>query len=129
MKFAELDRVRELQYGVNLLARPGGTAIGSSTGQFANSQFTGISTIPASAGMTSALTNITSALSLFAFDPKLNIGAFMKALESESILQTLAEPNLVTTNGKEASFLVGGEFPVPVVQGGSGAGAVTMQFQ
>ena len=35
----------------------------------------------------------------------------------------------MTTNGKEASFLVGGEFPVPVVQGGSGAGAVTVQFR
>lgn len=129
VKFAELDRVKEVQYGVNLLAGPGGTAIGSSTGQFANSQLTGLSTIPAQAGISSALTNITSALSLFAFNPKLNIGAFIKALESESILQTLAEPNLVTTNGKEASFLVGGEFPVPVVQGGSGAGAVTVQFK
>ena len=59
----------------------------------------------------------------------MNLGAFLKALESQSILQTLAEPNLVTTNGKEASFLVGGEFPVPVVQGGSGAGSVTVQFK
>lgn len=129
VKFAELDRVKELQYGVNLLAGPGGTAIGSTTGQFGNTQFTGTSTIPQSAGLSSALTNITSALSLFAFDPKLNLGAFLKALESESILQTLAEPNLVTTSGKEASFLVGGEFPVPVVQGGSGAGSVTVQFK
>ncbi len=129
VKFAELDRVRELQYGVNLLANPGGTAIQSTTGQFANSQFTGISTTPATSGVTSAITSITSALSLFAFDPNLNIGAFLKALESESVLQMLAEPNLVTTDGKEASFLVGGEFPVPVVQGGSGAGAVTIQFR
>jgi pilus assembly protein CpaC len=68
-------------------------------------------------------------LSIFAFDPHLNIGAFIQALESQSILQTLAEPNLVTTNGKEASFLVGGQFPVPVVQGGSGAGSVTVQFK
>ena len=129
VKFAELDRVREQQYGVNLLAAPGGTAIQSSTGQFGNSQFTGTSSTPASIGVSSAITNITSALSLFAFDPKLNIGAFLKALQSESVLQMLAEPNLVTTNGKEASFLVGGEFPVPVVQGGSGAGAVTIQFR
>jgi pilus assembly protein CpaC len=129
VKFAELDRLREVKYGVNLLGAPGGTAIGSSTGQFPNSQFTGLSSVPASAGASSALTNITNALSLFAFDPKLNIGAFIQALESQSILQTLAEPNLVTTSGKEASFLVGGEFPVPVVQGGSGAGAVTVQFK
>jgi pilus assembly protein CpaC len=129
VKFAELDRVREQQYGVNLLAAPGGTMIGSTTGQFGNSQFTGTISAPASVGVSSAITNITSALSLFAFDPKLNIGAFLKALQSESVLQMLAEPNLVTTNGKEASFLVGGEFPVPVVQGGSGAGAVTIQFR
>ena len=68
-------------------------------------------------------------MNLFAFDPKLNLGAFIKALQNESILQILAEPNLVTTNGKEAYFLVGGEFPVPVVQGGANAGAVTVQFK
>jgi pilus assembly protein CpaC len=128
VKFAELDRVRELQYGVNLLAAPGGTQIGSTTGQFSNGSFNASSSSPSTLG-SSGTFNITSALSLFAFDPKLNIGAFLKALQSESILQVLAEPNLVTTNGKEASFLVGGEFPVPVVQGGSGAGAVTVQFR
>ncbi len=73
--------------------------------------------------------SITQALNLFALDPKLNIGAFIKALQNESILQVLAEPNLVTTNGKEASFLVGGEFPVPVLQGGANSGAVTVQFR
>ncbi len=129
VKFAELDRVREIQYGVNLLASPGGTLIGSSTGQFSNSTTTGALQVPSTGGGSTAISTITQALSLFAFDPKLNLGAFLKALESQSILQTLAEPNLVTTNGKEASFLVGGEFPVPVVQGGSGAGAVTIQFR
>jgi pilus assembly protein CpaC len=127
VKFAELDRVKEVQYGVNLLGAPGGTMIGSTTGQFANSSLTGTAQVPA--GASTAVATITQALSLFAFDPKLNLGAFLKALESQSILQTLAEPNLVTTNGKEASFLVGGEFPVPVVQGGSGAGSVTVQFK
>ena len=53
----------------------------------------------------------------------------MKALEAESILQILAEPNLVTTNGKEAFFLVGGEFPVPTLQGGGNNSAVTVQFR
>ena len=50
-------------------------------------------------------------------------------MQIEGVLQILAEPNLVTTNGKEASFLVGGEFPVPVLQGGGNAGAVTIQFR
>jgi len=129
VKFAELDRNKEVQFGVNLLGAPGNTAIASSTGQFSNSNVTGTQTVPSTSGASSATTSITKALTLFAFDPKLNIGAFLQALETESILQTLAEPNLVTTNGKEASFLVGGEFPVPVVQGGSGAGAVTVQFR
>jgi cellulose biosynthesis protein BcsQ len=38
-------------------------------------------------------------------------------LQSEGLLQILAEPNLVTTTGKEASFLVGGEFPCPDLAG------------
>jgi pilus assembly protein CpaC len=129
VKFAELDRVREVQYGVNLLASPGGTLIGSTTGQFSSLSTTGSAQVPSTGGASSATSTITQALSLFAFDPHLNLGAFLKALESQSILQTLAEPNLVTTSGKEASFLVGGEFPVPVVQGGSGAGSVTVQFK
>jgi pilus assembly protein CpaC len=127
VKFAELDRSRELQYGVNLLGLPGQTQIGSTTGQFSSGTLSG--TASTMAGTSQSSFSITQALSLFAFDPHLNIGAFIKALESQSILQTLAEPNLVTTSGKEASFLVGGEFPVPVIQGGSGAGAVTVQFR
>src|SRR4029078_5616675 len=42
----------------------------------------------------------------------------------------LAEPNLIAMNGQEASFLAGGEFPVPIVQGGSGnSTAVTIVFK
>jgi pilus assembly protein CpaC len=45
--------------------------------------------------------------------------------------ETLAEPNLLSKNGHEASFLAGGEFPYPVVQGTAGGvgGAVTIQFK
>ena len=52
-----------------------------------------------------------------------------KSLNSKALVEILAEPNVVTTDGKEASFLVGGEFPVPVVQGGATAGAITIQFR
>ncbi len=53
----------------------------------------------------------------------------IKALKSRGLVQVLAELNIIATSGKEASFLVGGEFPVPVVQGGATAGAITIQFR
>jgi pilus assembly protein CpaC len=68
-------------------------------------------------------------LNIFAFRPDLNLGVLIKDLQAQGVLQILAEPNLVTTNGKEASFLVGGEFPVPVVQGGQNAGAISIVFR
>ena len=78
---------------------------------------------------TSSTFTVTELLNVFAFRPDLNLGAFIKALQSKSLIEILAEPNLVTTSGKEARFLVGGEFPIPILQGGAGAGAVTIQFR
>jgi len=53
----------------------------------------------------------------------------IRDLEARGLLQILAEPNLVATNGKEASFLAGGEFPVPIAQAGASAGAITVTFR
>jgi pilus assembly protein CpaC len=122
VKFAELDRVRATQFGVNLVS----TGALNTVGRITTSQF-GSATPEVSSGRSTL--SISDALNIFAFRPDLNLAAFIKALQNESILQILAEPNLVTTNGKEASFLVGGEFPVPVVQGTANAGAVTVQFR
>ena len=66
-------------------------------------------------------------LNLFFFDRKDGYGALLRALESRGAFQSLAEPNLIAYNGQEASFLAGGEFPVPVVQGATGT--VTVQFK
>ena len=52
-----------------------------------------------------------------------------QALENKSLLQILAEPNLIAVNGKEASFLAGGQFPFPIVQPGAGFTAVTISFK
>jgi pilus assembly protein CpaC len=124
VKFAELDRTKIQQLGVNIVSTGAANTVGSvTTGQFGSTQPTSIG------GGQAARFTITDALNVFAFRPDLNLGAFIKALESESVLQILAEPNLVTTNGKEASFLVGGEFPIPILQGGGNAGAVTIQFR
>ncbi len=53
----------------------------------------------------------------------------LAALERQGLAHTLAEPNIVALSGQEASFLAGGEFPVPTVQSGSVAGAVTVTFK
>jgi pilus assembly protein CpaC len=127
VKFAELDRSKASQFGVNLISTGATNTIGRiTTGQFTppTLDIQGNSSNGSSAQM-----SIADALNIFAFRPDLNLGAFVKALQAETILQILAEPNLVTTNGKEASFVVGGEFPVPVMQGGAAAGAVTIQFR
>jgi pilus assembly protein CpaC len=67
-------------------------------------------------------------LNIFFLNAKYDIGAVLRALQNTGEFQSLAEPNLIAYNGQEASFLAGGEIPVPVVQGGSN-GAVTIQYK
>lgn len=130
VKFAELDRSKEQQFGVNLLGLAGQTQLGATTGQFGSPAMSAQTQQVFPGGSQGQTTvSIPNALQIFGFNPKLNIGAMIEALQSESILEILAEPNLVTTSGKEAYFLSGGEFPVPVLQGGANAGAVTVQFR
>ena len=71
----------------------------------------------------------SDALNLYFFDPGANVGVFVRALKEKGLLQTLAEPNLVAVNGQEASFLVGGEFPYPVVEGTATSRNVTIVFK
>ena len=66
-------------------------------------------------------------LNLFLFDAKNKIGAVVRALQGAGVFQSLAEPNLIATNGKEASFLAGGEFPYPIPQGQ--LGSVSIMFK
>ncbi|MBV8820016.1 MAG: pilus assembly protein N-terminal domain-containing protein [Acidobacteriaceae bacterium] len=131
VKFAELDRSMANQFAVNLLSTGAGNTPGSiTTGQFPSASATDLSgTIGGKAAGTTTKFTISDALNILAFRPDLNFGVLIKALQSKSVLQILAEPNLVTTNGKEASFVVGGEFPVPVLQGGANSGSVTIQFR
>src|SRR5262245_38129494 len=68
-------------------------------------------------------------LNLFLFDAKNQLGAVVKALQSRGMFQSLAEPNLVAESGKEASFLAGGEFPVPVAQATSGSVVIQVQYK
>src|SRR5580704_14909788 len=130
VKFAELDRTASTQFGVNLISTGATNTVGGvTTGQFPAPTTPAVTGAPGSNTPQPATFTISQALNIFAFRNDLNLGAFIKALQSHNLLQILAEPNLVTTNGKEATFLVGGEFPIPVLQGGSNSGAVTIQFR
>jgi pilus assembly protein CpaC len=123
VKFAELNRSKAFQYGFNLVSTGATNTIGSvTTGQFQGPRANSIS------GTASNFT-LSDTLNIFAFRPDLNLAATLRLLQNYNVLQILAEPNLVTSNGKEASFLAGGEFPVPILQGGGNAGAVTIQFR
>ena len=130
VKFAELDRTAASQFAVNLIS----TGATNTPGRITTGQFPAPSTSTVTGQNNANLNlpttfNISDALNIFAFRSDLNLGALIKALQSRSLLQILAEPNLITSNGKEASFLVGGEFPIPVLQGGGNSGAVTIMFR
>jgi pilus assembly protein CpaC len=132
VKFAEVDRTALTQLGVNLFSTGSGNTLGSTgTGQFGGTK-TGIinDTTGANDNPFLSQTTISSALNLFFFNPQVHLGAVIQALQTKNLLQILAEPNLVAVDGKEASFLAGGEFPFPVVQPGAGGiSTVTVQFR
>ena len=126
VRFASVDRSLEKQFGINFFSTGLGNTIGAvNTGEYSPP---GLS-IP-SAGSPS-VPSISNQLNMFAFLPGLNVGATLEALESKGIVQVLAEPNVLAANGKQASFLAGGEYPYPTVQGtaSGGAGAVTIEFK
>lgn len=129
VKFAEVDRTKLQQLGINLFSTGAANTIGSAgTQQFAPPT---LATTGASASGTAGTSSVsvTDLLNIFAFRPDINLGVTIRDLEGKSVLQILAEPNLLALNGQKASFLAGGEFPVPVVQGGQSAGVVTIQFR
>lgn len=74
----------------------------------------------------------SAAVTIFAGVPRADFEIFIQALAENQYMRLLANPTLVALSGEEASFLAGGEFPIPVVQGSGGAGAsnsVTIQYK
>jgi pilus assembly protein CpaC len=124
VRFADVDRGASNEIGMNLFSLGAANSIGSTTtGQFPSGRVRSI-------GGSENEVTLTDALNILLFRPDLNLGATIKALESKRLLQVLAEPNLLTMNGRSASFLAGGEFPYPTLQGGGGGlGAVTIMFR
>jgi pilus assembly protein CpaC len=127
VRFASVDRTVEKKLGINIFSLGAANTIGSvTTGQFPPPTFT-----PPTTGGNSSTAALSNFGNLFVFRPDLNLGATITALQTEGLLEVLAEPDVLAINGKQASFLAGGEYPYPVVNGvtGGGTGAVTIQFK
>lgn len=124
VQFATVDRNASTELGLNLLSTGAGNTIGRvTTGQFSPP-------IPKmTAGEATGL-SLADALNVFLFRPDLNLAATLRALQARGLFEVLAEPNVLAMHGKPASFLAGGEFPYPILQGGgAGLGAVTVAFR
>jgi len=121
VRFAEVSRSALQQLGVNFFT--GATGYKDIIARTTTQQFTA----PDFDDGTAGTLTFTDFLNLFFFDRKLGYGVLVRALQQRGAFQSLAEPNLIAYNGQEASFLAGGEFPVPVVQGATGT--VTVQFK
>jgi pilus assembly protein CpaC len=72
---------------------------------------------------------VSEAVNFFIFHQPSGLGAFIKMLQQRGLFRSLAEPSLLAASGDSASFLAGGEFPYPVLQGGTSSNAVTIQFK
>lgn len=121
VRVAEVNRTKLRDYGTSFLTN-------GSSGGYANSGG-GPSTIGDSTigGVTALL---QPALNVLLFNNSLNTAAMLKLLRQEGAFRELAEPNLIAMNGAQASFLAGGEFPVPVIQNlGGGNGAITIVWK
>jgi len=132
VRFADVDRAKSQDLGASFLgAVSGGFPFSVSTGSARGGNL-GVTGSQAGSNNGTAATSfsLSDALNILLFDSHLNIGATIKALASQNVLQILAEPNLLAINGKEASFVAGGEFPFPNLQGGGGGvGQVTVSFR
>lgn len=134
VRFSEISRQAGKQIGVSAFTGSDGGTFGSATGNGA-----GLTPDPETGEGILRLDSITNSFGVFrkAFDVfGLNINATLDALERKGLVKTLAEPTLVALSGETASFLAGGEFPVPILQGnsgdgggGGGNGGITIEFK
>ncbi|MFO7588407.1 MAG: hypothetical protein R6X22_10065 [Gemmatimonadota bacterium] len=127
VRFAEVSRTALQRLGVNILRwHPGEWSGGTSTGRPTPPSG---AIVPGQEPPGQPIQSLSDALNLFLVNPDQDLGVFIQALKSDGLFRSLAEPNLLAAHGMEASFLAGGEFPYPVVQGGQASGAVTIQFR
>jgi pilus assembly protein CpaC len=138
VRFAEVSRSALTEVGASLFTSATGihNTIGRvTTQQFPANGFDSMQWTKDSgdfgADVTSASGKLTFSdfLNLFVLSEKYDLGILIRALQSRGLFQSLAEPNLVAESGKEASFLAGGEFPIPVAQGSGANIGVSVMFK
>src|SRR6185436_14478231 len=138
VRFAEVNRSAMTELGVSLFTSPTGinnTIARTTTQQFSAPGFDSLSWTKASGDFGSDVVSaegkftFSDFLNLFLFNQKYDIGAMVKALSNKGLFQSLAEPNLVAESGKEASFLAGGEVPIPIAQGSGSNVAISVQYK
>ena len=118
VRFAEVEHNALMDLGLSLLANRANVQARTTTEQFASPFIDESAPNPV---------QVPDYLNVFFFLRRDGLLAILKALQQRGLFQSLAEPNLVAYNGQEASFLAGGEFPIPLVQGNTGQ--VTIQFK
>jgi pilus assembly protein CpaC len=124
VKFAEVDRSKAEQLGFNLLSLGKNVAM-TGTGQY---QTFGSPTLTNSGP--SITSTVSSPVNLMLYSQELNIGAAVQDMQSRQVLQILAEPTIAALSGHTGTFLSGGRFPFPMVQGGgSGGGQTSISVQ
>lgn len=127
VKIAEVSRSTMQRYGLNVLVNRGTTGALLGPGGLANvTQTSNGYAVNADTGITAPLSD---AFNLVVGDASRNILGILSLLEGKGLAHTLAEPSLVATSGQTASYLAGGEFPVPVSQGGAQAGGISVQYK
>jgi pilus assembly protein CpaC len=138
VRFAEVSRSAISELGATFFSSP--TGVENTIGRIATPQVPGptytelqwskeSSNFGAPVTSASGKINFGDFLNLFFFSQKYDVGVLIRAMQQRGLFQSLAEPNLVAESGKEASFLAGGEFPVPVAQGSGANLAVSVQFK
>ena len=138
VRFAEVSRSAMSEYGMSLFTGPTGinNTIGrATTQQYPAPAYTDLAWSKANSDFGSDVTSaegklaFSDFLNVFLLNQKYDLGVLIKALQNKGLFQSLAEPNLVAESGKEASFLAGGEFPVPIAQGSGANIGVSVQFK
>jgi pilus assembly protein CpaC len=126
VRFAEVNRRAVMELGATMFLARSNALARTTTGQFPAVDFNDNASSGGNAGSAGGLV-FSDFLNLFFLQRNQGWGVLVKALQQKGYFQSLAEPNLIAYNGQEASFLAGGEFPVPFVSGA--AGTVSVVFK